>query len=127
MLRCGGADLGEWLVRNGLALDWRKYSKGRYDDSQRAAEQAGRGMWAGSWQLCRTVALSGLLVPSAPRLVVRMTRTPTLEHPHADLSPTFRACVRRYPLSVLCSWYLPQFQPAQAKRFARIDRAAFRE
>src|SRR5205823_14624619 len=23
-----GADLGEWLVRNGLALDWPQYSKG---------------------------------------------------------------------------------------------------
>jgi endonuclease YncB( thermonuclease family) len=26
-----GADLGEWLVRNGLALDWPQYSNGRYD------------------------------------------------------------------------------------------------
>jgi endonuclease YncB( thermonuclease family) len=25
----GGTDLGEWLVRNGLALDWPQYSKGR--------------------------------------------------------------------------------------------------
>jgi endonuclease YncB( thermonuclease family) len=24
----GGTDLGEWLVSNGLALDWPKYSKG---------------------------------------------------------------------------------------------------
>jgi endonuclease YncB( thermonuclease family) len=23
-------DLSEWLVRNGLALDWPQYSKGRY-------------------------------------------------------------------------------------------------
>jgi endonuclease YncB( thermonuclease family) len=45
----GGADLGEWLVEKGLALDWPQYSKGRYDAVQRAAEQAGQGMWAGSY------------------------------------------------------------------------------
>src|SRR5580704_11642016 len=38
----GGADLGEWLVRNGLALDWPQYSKGKYDAVQRGAEHAGR-------------------------------------------------------------------------------------
>ncbi len=26
----GGVDLGEWLVRNGLALDWPEYSNGQY-------------------------------------------------------------------------------------------------
>jgi len=45
----GGADLGDWLVRNGLALDWPQYSKRKYDDAQREAEQAGRGMWPGSY------------------------------------------------------------------------------
>ena len=44
-----GADLGEWLVRSGLALDWPQYSKGKYAASQRDAERAGRGMWAGSY------------------------------------------------------------------------------
>jgi endonuclease YncB( thermonuclease family) len=44
-----GVDLGEWLVRNGLALDWPQYSKGKYDAAQRDAEHAGRGMWAGSY------------------------------------------------------------------------------
>ncbi|SHH05368.1 thermonuclease family protein [Bradyrhizobium erythrophlei] len=43
------ADLGEWLVRNGLALDWPQYSKGRFGAIQREAEQAGRGIWAGSY------------------------------------------------------------------------------
>jgi endonuclease YncB( thermonuclease family) len=42
-------DLGDWLVRNGLALDWPEYSKRKYDDTQREAEQAGRGMWKGSY------------------------------------------------------------------------------
>jgi endonuclease YncB( thermonuclease family) len=45
----GGADLGDWLVRNGLALDWPKYSKRKYDAAQREAEQAGRGIWVGSY------------------------------------------------------------------------------
>jgi endonuclease YncB( thermonuclease family) len=37
-----GVDLAEWLVRNGLALDWQRYSKGKYDEAQRDAEHAGR-------------------------------------------------------------------------------------
>jgi endonuclease YncB( thermonuclease family) len=44
----GGADLGDWLARNGLAFDWPQYSKRKYDDPQREAEQAG-GIWAGSY------------------------------------------------------------------------------
>lgn len=45
----GGADIGEWLVRNGLALDWPQYSKGKYASAQREADRSGRGMWAGSY------------------------------------------------------------------------------
>lgn len=45
----GEADLGEWLVRSGLALDWPQYSKGKYAAAQRDAEHAGRGIWAGSY------------------------------------------------------------------------------
>jgi endonuclease YncB( thermonuclease family) len=44
-----GVDLAEWLVRNGLALDWPQYSKGKYGGAQREAEHAGLGMWAGSY------------------------------------------------------------------------------
>jgi endonuclease YncB( thermonuclease family) len=47
--RADVTDLGEWLVGDGLALDWPRYSKGRYSEAQRAAEGAGRGMWAGSY------------------------------------------------------------------------------
>jgi endonuclease YncB( thermonuclease family) len=47
--RVGDVDLGEWLVRNGLALDWPKYSKGKYEQPQHEAEQAERGIWAGSY------------------------------------------------------------------------------
>jgi hypothetical protein len=44
-----GTDLGEWLVRNGLALDWPEYPKGKYGADQRKAEQAGQGIWKGSY------------------------------------------------------------------------------
>lgn len=44
-----GSDLAEWLVRAGLAFDWPRYSKGKYDSPQREAEHAGRGVWAGSY------------------------------------------------------------------------------
>jgi endonuclease YncB( thermonuclease family) len=44
-----GADLGDWLVRNGLAIDWPQYSKKKYDAAQHDAERVGRGMWAGSY------------------------------------------------------------------------------
>lgn len=44
-----GIDLGEWLVRGGLAFDWPRYSKGKYDEAQREADHAGRGVWAGSY------------------------------------------------------------------------------
>jgi endonuclease YncB( thermonuclease family) len=42
-------DLGDWLVRGGLALDWPKYSKAKYEAAQHEAEQAKRGIWAGSY------------------------------------------------------------------------------
>jgi endonuclease YncB( thermonuclease family) len=45
----GGADLGEWLVHNGLALDWPQFSKGRYEAAQHDANRAGRGLWKGSY------------------------------------------------------------------------------
>jgi endonuclease YncB( thermonuclease family) len=45
----GDQDLGDWLVRNGLALDWPQYSKRKHDAAQRDAEQAGRGIWTGSY------------------------------------------------------------------------------
>ena len=40
----GGADIGVWLVRNGLALDWPRYSKGKYASAQHEADRSGRGM-----------------------------------------------------------------------------------
>ncbi|NOJ46050.1 thermonuclease family protein [Bradyrhizobium archetypum] len=44
-----GVDLAEWLVDSGLAFDWPKYSKGKYEKAQRKANHIGRGVWAGSY------------------------------------------------------------------------------
>jgi hypothetical protein len=50
--RCGysvdGVDLGEWLVRNGLALDWLRYSKGR-QPGLGATPSAPVASWKGSY------------------------------------------------------------------------------
>ena len=43
------SDLGEWLVDNGLALDWPRFSNRRYEAAQHNAERAGRGIWKGSY------------------------------------------------------------------------------
>jgi hypothetical protein len=34
-------DIAVWLVRNGLAFDWPRYSKGKYAGAQKEAERAG--------------------------------------------------------------------------------------
>ena len=47
--RVDGVDLGEWLVRQGLALDWPRYSSGRYRDAENDPARTGRGIWAGSY------------------------------------------------------------------------------
>jgi endonuclease YncB( thermonuclease family) len=74
----GGAALGDWLVCNGLALDWPQYSKRKYDDAQREAEQAGRGMWAGAMSSPGfSASVSG---EAGNRVTVRTTRTPILEN-----------------------------------------------
>jgi endonuclease YncB( thermonuclease family) len=45
----GGKDVADWMVRNGYALDWPKYSKGGYLEPQAEAKRDSRGMWAGSF------------------------------------------------------------------------------
>jgi endonuclease YncB( thermonuclease family) len=46
-----GIDLAEWLVKNGLALDWPQYSKGAYAAAQSEAKRANLGMWGGSFNV----------------------------------------------------------------------------
>ena len=45
-----GEDIGEWLVRGGLAFDWPRYSRGKYAGAQKEAERAGRGVWGIVWR-----------------------------------------------------------------------------
>lgn len=49
--RADGADVNGWMVRNGHAVDWIKYSKGRYAAEQREAKANQRGIWAGQFEL----------------------------------------------------------------------------
>lgn len=53
--RADGQDINRWMVSQGLALDWPKYSHGKYAAEQRQAKQAKRGMWAGSFERPCTV------------------------------------------------------------------------
>lgn len=45
-----GTDIADWLVRNGLALDWPQYSKGGYAAAQIEAKRDQRGVWGGSFK-----------------------------------------------------------------------------
>lgn len=47
--RADGQDVAAWLVRNGHALDWPKYSKGKFAGDQAVAMQARAGMWQGEF------------------------------------------------------------------------------
>lgn len=44
-----GADIGAWLVSEGLAVDYTEFSKGAYRGQQVAAEAAKRGVWRGKF------------------------------------------------------------------------------
>lgn len=48
--RADGADVNAWMVRNGHAIDWPKYSHGRYAADQAEAQDERRGLWSGSFQ-----------------------------------------------------------------------------
>lgn len=43
-----GRDIGEWLVENGWALDYPRYSEGAYRSAERTARQRSVGVWAGT-------------------------------------------------------------------------------
>jgi endonuclease YncB( thermonuclease family) len=71
----GDIDLGEWLVRNGLAIDWPKYSKGKFDAIRHEAEHAGRGIWTGSYiepWLYRACIKAGGARPAAQTMRTRI-------------------------------------------------------
>lgn len=39
--------INAWLVRGGWALDWERYSNGRYHDEEISAAKHDRGIWSG--------------------------------------------------------------------------------
>lgn len=43
-------DIGAWLVLQGLALDYPRYSRRAYFRQQAQAQAASRGVWAGEFQ-----------------------------------------------------------------------------
>lgn len=47
--RSDGADVNRWLVQRGWALDWPKYSGGRYVADQARAKANRSGIWRGSF------------------------------------------------------------------------------
>ena len=47
--RADGKLVNSWLVRNGYALDWPRYSNGRYAAEQSAAQAARLGVWKGDF------------------------------------------------------------------------------
>lgn len=49
--RADGQNVSAWMVRNGHALDWPRYSKGAYAGVQSAAEAERIGIWQGSFDL----------------------------------------------------------------------------
>jgi endonuclease YncB( thermonuclease family) len=44
-----GLDIGDWLVRRGLAIDYAYYSKGKYRAAQNEASKSRLGVWAGEF------------------------------------------------------------------------------
>ena len=47
--RLGELDINGWLVSEGLAIEYSRYSDGRYSDEQAGAQEARRGLWTGSF------------------------------------------------------------------------------
>lgn len=47
--RADGENVASWLVRNGHAMDWPRYSSGRFAPEEQAARKERRGIWQGSF------------------------------------------------------------------------------
>lgn len=48
--RADGSSIQEWLVENGFALDWERYSGGAYARLQDNARSRNSGMWSGTFE-----------------------------------------------------------------------------
>lgn len=75
--RADGKSVAAWLVRNGHALDWPRYSSGAYSGDQAAAKAAMLGVWTGTFQApwdWRAAQNEAVAAPIAP-LVSAATST----------------------------------------------------
>lgn len=48
--RADGTEVNRWLVANGYAVDWARYSKGSYAAAQNNAQARAIGIWRGTFQ-----------------------------------------------------------------------------
>ncbi|QND42893.1 thermonuclease family protein [Rhizobium leguminosarum bv. viciae] len=63
--RADGRSVYRWLVRQGLAVDWPRYSKGAFAADQAAAKSERLGIWQGPFDLpCKARAVRGGYPPS---------------------------------------------------------------
>ncbi len=63
--RADGVEVNRWLIENGLAVDWSRYSGGAYADAQDKARAQALGIWRGAFQLpCEARAQRMKLSPS---------------------------------------------------------------
>ena len=49
--RSDGVLVNAWLVEQGYAVDWVRYSRGEYAEEQRSAQKAKRGIWQGPFDM----------------------------------------------------------------------------
>lgn len=49
--RADGIEVNRWLVANGFAVDWQRYSKGAYAATEEDARARAAGIWRGKFQL----------------------------------------------------------------------------
>lgn len=49
--RADGQSVSAWMVRNGFAVDWPRYSKGAFAADQASAKSARAGIWQGEFTL----------------------------------------------------------------------------
>lgn len=95
--RADGRDVNGWLVRQGWALDWPRYSRGAYAAAQPEARAAGRGVWAGafvaSWDWRRSELEPGASegLPAVIKVPPNASSSPSPMGTPAEVSPRRRA------------------------------------
>ncbi|KAA3499133.1 thermonuclease family protein [Agrobacterium tumefaciens] len=49
--RADGANVNAWMVREGHAVDWVRYSKSRFSGEQAEAQRKALGVWSGPCEM----------------------------------------------------------------------------